>query len=209
LRTILFFLLLIFFKALESQSQVPFKGGFSFGAVASQVDGDGYSGYNKSAITAGLWVSKAIDKQSTIQLEMNFVPKGSRSSTKINLDNINHYKLTLRYIEIPLLYKYESRRIVFVLGLAANYLFYDYQEGYFSQVAQYQNTTGFNRFDISGIVGVSMVLNELWQVGSRFTYSLRDAADNYIAPGEIVYNKQYNNCLMFALYRTFGHVNHK
>jgi len=183
-------------------SQEPFKGGISVGALSSQVDGDSYSGYDKSAVHAGIWVSRKIAPNFQLLVEMSYRPKGSKSSLNAKLDDLEYYKLTLHYIEVPVMVQYHyNQRLFFNLGAGFAYLVYDKQEGL---VVGFLSTdkTGFNKYDFIGTIGVGYHIGEKWTASAHFTYSLIDTAKNYKAPApELRYPKQYNNVMSLSLHR--------
>src|SRR2546429_328651 len=81
-----------------------FNAGVLAGFVASQVDGDHLSGYDKPGVKAGGYVNRKISDKINLQFEMEFIQKGSRRP----LDIINNifYLLRLNYVEAPLMISY-------------------------------------------------------------------------------------------------------
>ena len=90
-------LLLLFPLATFAQK---FNAGIRAGIVASQVDGDTYEGFDKAGVIAGLYVNRSFSDKFSLQLEMDFIQKGSR----MPVDDLNNYYLMrLSYLEVPLL----------------------------------------------------------------------------------------------------------
>lgn len=182
-------------------SQSHFEGGISIGAVSTQVDGDSYSGYNKSGIKLGFWVAKPLNPKVYLSFEMNYFPKGSRSSVVLKPEDTDFYQLVLHYIEMPISIQYNHDKYFFEVGVAVNYLFSDKQEGLFLQNQHYSNKTGFNTFDYTSFAGIGMILSERWRISARICYSMWDAAKEYVAPSERFYKNQYNNALSVSFLR--------
>ena len=73
----LFFVTALLFVTVLSYGQ-RFHGGPMTGLVVSQVDGDNLGGYNKPGIRAGGWVNTQISDLTTLQLELQYIQKGSK-----------------------------------------------------------------------------------------------------------------------------------
>lgn len=81
-----------------------FKGGIIGGFNLSQIEGDDAAGYNKIGIQAGARVAIVLKEKMDLGIEMLFSQRGSAAR------NINQgafpFKLTLNYIEVPVLFNY-------------------------------------------------------------------------------------------------------
>ncbi|MDZ7742314.1 MAG: outer membrane beta-barrel protein [Bacteroidota bacterium] len=98
------FLTSILFSLLAFATAQEFEGGVHLGLVASQVQGDNYGGYNKAGLYLGGYVSYQFSKHGIVQMELDYIQKGSR---KIPGENeIDTYKLNIHYVELPVLYQY-------------------------------------------------------------------------------------------------------
>ncbi|MGI6479121.1 MAG: porin family protein [Salinivirgaceae bacterium] len=199
---IFFSLVLCFNNKLKAQH--PFRFGFSFGVITSQLDGDGYGGYNKSGLQGGAWVSRSFADNFAYMLEIAYRPKGSKSSFNATDEEPDYYKLKLHYVEVPVTLRYYYDRYVFDISAGIAYLAKEREEGYISGFVQSSDITGFNDFDFVVAAGIGIKFNEYWSVKARFTYSAFDAAKKYIPPKPVVHNGQYNNDLSISLYRTIG-----
>ena len=190
-------------NSLLALSQQRFTGGLLFGALTSQVDGDSYSGYHKSAFHGGLYVSRGLTPDLNFLVEMTYKPKGSRNPIDEAMEGTDYYKLKLRYIEMPFIIQYFYKKIDFNLGTGFAYLVDGKQEGFIAITGHLgKNQSGFNKFDFIGTVGVGISIGDNWNIMARFTYSLIDAAKEYRAPVESFrYPRQYNNVLSISLYR--------
>ena len=100
------FLFLIVFPCLLSAQ--GFNAGLRVGVVGSQVDGDTYEGFNKAGITAGLFVNRKLSDLFSLQLEMNYIQKGSRKPLD---DNNTYYLMRVTYIEVPVLLQWHAGKL--------------------------------------------------------------------------------------------------
>jgi hypothetical protein len=93
-----------------------FSGGLLAGVVASQVDGDNFSGYNKAGFIGGGYVNLTIREKWAIQMEMEFIMKGSHASDSMN----NVYLLNTNYIEVPIMLHYNFyKKYIVQFGLSS------------------------------------------------------------------------------------------
>ena len=186
------------------EAQEPFEAGISVGALSTQVDGDGYGGYNKSGIQAGVWVSRKFSDNFSFIIEMTYRPKGSKSTFKARIEDLDYYKLALHYIDLPITLQYKNKHYLFDFSLGAAYLAKESEEGYYGGSIARSESPGFNKFDIITGVGLGIQINENWSAIARFTYTVIDAAKNYRSPIRPEFNLQFNNALSVALYRKIG-----
>ena len=90
-----FILLFLVFQACKNISTAqPFFGGVSAGLNVSQVDGDGFSGYNKAGLYAGFFVNTMIREKMGAQFEIRYSEKGS--SKKSSAENPEIYRIELQ-----------------------------------------------------------------------------------------------------------------
>ena len=74
------FALFIFFGFLISNLQAQnFGGGIILGLSTSQVGGDDLAGFNKAGVLAGVFANKSISELLSLQMEMNYIQKGSNN----------------------------------------------------------------------------------------------------------------------------------
>jgi hypothetical protein len=195
--------LLLFFPIL-SHAQSPFQAGFSFGAITTQVDGDGFGGYDKSGAHAGMWVSRRFAENFSYMLEIAYKPKGSKSAMKATIEDLNYYKLSLHYVEVPVTLRYHNKNYLFDISVGAAYLAKERIDGLAEGFLTGNESTGFNKFDVIVAAGLGIEINDFWNVLARFTYSAWDAAKTYRAPEKPHLNLQFNNTISVALYRKIG-----
>jgi hypothetical protein len=81
-----------------------FAGGLKAGIVASEVSGDNLSGPNKLGFFASVFTFTPISDNSSLQLEIKYIQKGSRA-IPTERNNFNDYKLHLQYVEVPVIFR--------------------------------------------------------------------------------------------------------
>lgn len=141
------------------------------GINISQINGDGYAGYNKWGLTGGARVSYEVYPKMDMSIEMLYSQRGSRNGNQEAPFHIN-----LNYVEIPLLYSindwyneadgyYKVRADV---GLSYGYLISSTQtlEGFTDAL------NNLNTHDVSFLVGAGFKLNKQWGLGFRYSRSL-------------------------------------
>ena len=175
-----------------------FHGGPMLGLSATQIDGDNLGGYNKPGIRGGAWVNTSISKNIIMQLELEFIQKGSKISQN-ELKNQEYYHARLNYIQAPILAKTSLLpKLSGEAGIAGSYL-----------VASLEDKDGggfleaeppFDLFELSGLLGLNYNLNENFTANVRLNYSLLPIRPH---PGGQYYwlnRGQYNNAMLFSLY---------
>lgn len=151
----------------QAESERLFRAGIVGGFNASQLDGDQFRGYSKLGAHAGLKVIYQLPAKPKVGLstEMLFSMKGSSSDLNFSSSNNNQVKITLNYIEIPLLVSYREWKMDFQAGfsygrligsstsiLTTNYLEDDFRKG-----------------DMNVLFGTTYYFNE--NLGATFRYS--------------------------------------
>jgi hypothetical protein len=186
---------LYFFMLFDNAYSQRFDGGVVGGLVASQVDGDTYSGFNKTGGIGGVWVSTELARKVAMRLELYYIGKGSRN-TSTNPDS--SYKMVLHYIELPIMLEYHiNKKMYFDAGVGFAYLFgnHEYIGGY--EVTPEHN---FDRFEISTILGFNYQLMEKMAIRFGYSYSLFPIRPLPTGYNIKRYNGQYNNMLSFSVY---------
>ena len=90
MRFIVAFIIAIGFST--SLTAQNFDAGFIGGLVATQVDGDGYGGYDKAGPIVGLWVGHRISHSYYSRVEFRYIQKGSYAKTS---DDGGYYRMRL------------------------------------------------------------------------------------------------------------------
>jgi hypothetical protein len=161
-----------------------FHAGLSFGAVATDINGadpkDGDNDFQKLGLTAGLLVNTKIAKSSIIQLELNYIQKGTMQRP----DSLNHgyLKIALHYIEIPILirqqihFNYKGRRVNRVdllAGVSVGRMIYNQSVDSTNSILpkEYVNKY-YNSTDVSLLGGVCINVSKRFLIDLRYTNSL-------------------------------------
>ncbi len=184
-----------------------FNGGFLAGISASEISGDYLAGPNKLGIYAGAFANLYIAERSALQMEIDFVQKGSRKIPGAN-DTIPgatyDYKLVLNYINVPILYRYDWTPFVSVeVGPSIGFLLDSYEmvNGW-----EEEDIYGgpFNFLDPGIDLGVSLRFLMNWELNIRYSNTfflspVRAHAGN----AQTFFNRgQLNEVLSFTLHYT-------
>lgn len=125
LRLALFFLVLsLNFNSFSQE----FKVGALAGVNASQVSGDGYGGFDKAGIIAGLYSNAYLSEKFDLQFEINYSEKGSRKNPKTSDGDTDFFLLRMNYIEVPLMLQYHKNKFTYESGFYLGQLINDYLE---------------------------------------------------------------------------------
>ena len=162
---IILFLFLIFFLRIDLIAQ-RFDGGILAGGLISQVDGDRWGGFTKVGYLAGGFVHLELSPHSSLQLEMEYIQKGSRKPAYMEQGDYTTYLLRIHYLEIPLLYQFTFfKRFQVELGPAA-----DVTLGYYEEWEGYESPEKYplRRITLAGIVGASGFITRHLKAAFRF-----------------------------------------
>lgn len=183
------FLTLIWTSSLYGQR---FSVGPALGLVASQVDGDGFQGYDKLGLRIGLRAEAHLNPNIDLVIELLYEQKGSRfESTELDyLDQGKNRILVFDYAEIPLLIRFYHRkhyRIFFETGFSFGRLI----KHDFISVGRSQGFSEFRHVpDQLNKQEVNVVLGGGWQVSDhlgvlfRTTVAIRNFYDHNANPAE-------------------------
>jgi opacity protein-like surface antigen len=192
---ILFFL--IFLSGFDYSGAQRFKGGVLGGIDATEISGDRLAGPNKAGIYAGSFVKLDLTEKSTLQMELNFVQKGSRDNP--DQDNTDSYLLRINYIEIPFQYIYHFHPLMAAEGgLSYGVLIHQYEEvnGY-----EYDRIDpAFRRGDFSINIGFYYYLNDHLRFNLRYSNSLLYVRPHGSGASYRLNKGQYNTVLSFVLF---------
>ena len=136
-----------------SLSAQNFRGGLIVGLSMSQIDGDSYSGYNKSGFLFGAVVDRKISEKLILAMEIKFLQKGSRNSYNIETGTGEYYRAKLNYIQIPLLAEYKCwKELSIQAGFGFGYLISSKEE---DDNGELPDAYSFKKGEFAGIFGVS------------------------------------------------------
>lgn len=198
-----------FFSTEGQDRHRTFYGGFAAGANFSQVDGDGYSGYNKVGLNVGPLIYARLSKTFAVSLELLYTQKGSRSRSMAENDYgvpyQDQYDLKLNYMEVPVMLHIIDNpcmpRANVGAGIAYARLLNSKEEAFTTnQVNLYPDIYTFRKDDLSVVAEAGYELYKGLFINLRYSYSLktiRDANRIPLAYGGDRYSRQLNN--LFAL----------
>ena len=187
----------VFLLILTQVTAQKFHGGTITGLVASQVDGDTYSGYDKAGLFGGGWVSLNIGERSTVQMEFTYFQKGSRK----NPDSLDYssYLFRANYVEMPLLYQYQINRFTVEAGPSVGILV-GYKEKINEYPAYSDNPPALFSFQIN--IGIRFDINDRWGVDFRTNNSLLNIRKHNVT-GDVwrIWDfGQYHDALVLSAY---------
>ncbi len=192
----LILLLVLGLTALGITAQ-DFNGGVLAGLAASEISGDRLSGPNKAGIYAGAYVNRYFTLRSSMQMELNFVQKGSRSNPD-STNNFESYLLRLNYIEMPVHYRYDFiEKASLETGISLGVLIHSYEEanGY-----EWVSGPDFQPVDLSFNIGLFYTLVENLRINVRYSNSII-AVRPHSQGQTFRWNQgQYNEVLSFVLF---------
>ena len=174
-----------------------FNGGVLAGLAASEISGDRLSGPNKAGIYAGAYVNRYFSLRSSVQMELDFIQKGSRSNPD-STNNYESYLLRLNYIELPVHYRYDFiERASFEVGLSFGVLIHSYEEA-----NGYEWTAGpdFKPIDLSLNFGLFYELVENLRINVRYSNSILAVRPHSQGQTYRWNRGQYNEVLSFVLF---------
>jgi len=162
IKHLLFIALLSFGLMASAQT---FKSGAILGLNASQVEGDGFGGYNKVGLIIGGFTNTQLSEKWSAQFEIYYTNKGSRKNANPDRGDFSSLKVTLDYIEIPVALRYHYKKFLFEGGLYFGRLINDNIENEFGQLPT--QSTPFKSYDFGAFLGFYYQLND------HFVFNLR------------------------------------
>lgn len=194
------------------EDEHTFYGGPVVGANFSQVDGDNYAGYYKTAMNVGGIVYAKFAHRFAASMEILYSQKGSRGhkSQKANLTKdlvIQKYGIALDYAEIPIMvHIHDKRKSHIGVGLSYAQLVSS-TETLQTNNAKYNDTANVNGYpfkksDINLLIGANLRLYKGLFLNIRYQYSLSPIRTdvNY----EYSRAKQFNNLYVVRIAYLFG-----
>lgn len=189
-----------------SMSQ-SFKGGLLLGLTTTQVDGDRMDGYNKPGAQLGGYVKTKIKGNFGMSFELKLIQKGSRNRSSV--ENPYFYKISLNYIETPLLLNYTYKeKLIGEAGVGLGYLALQKEEDVNGSIYPQGSPHPFSKFEFSATVAIKYKISKHFFADIRFSYSIIRIRKRYEGMDESYWtlgdNGQFNNLLGLAIYYQFG-----
>jgi len=184
------------FLSISTHAQ-NFGGGLILGISTTQVSGDNLGGFNKAGLLAGGFIDLQLSNTLKIQMEMTFIQKGS-NNPKMNENNYSD--ISLSYVEIPLLLKYQqSRTIAIEGGIETAFLISAFDNDIYGQISS-NSTREFNTTDIGVFIGLDYFINTRLILNSRISNSILPIRAHASGATFQLNKGQYNSVLSFSLH---------
>ena len=184
------------FLTINTQAQ-NFGGGLIAGIATSQVSGDQLGGFNKVGFLVGAFTNKSISPLLSIQMEMTYIQKGS-NNPKMNENSISD--ISLSYVEIPLLLKYQqSNTIAIEGGIETAFLISSSDNDIYGKISA-TNRREFNTTDIGVFIGLDYSISPRLILNSRISNSIIPIRAHESGATYKLNKGQYNSVLSFALH---------
>ena len=184
------------FFSISIQAQ-NFGGGLILGLSTSQVSGDYLGGFNKAGLLVGGFIDLQLSKTLKGQMEMTFIQKGSNNP---NMNENTYSDISLSYVEIPLLLKYQqSSTIAIEGGIETAFLISASDNDIYGQISA-SSTREFNTTDISIFIGMDYSINPRLILNSRISNSIIPIRAHASGATFQLNKGQYNSVLSFALH---------
>lgn len=184
--------------ALNSNAQ-NFNAGVLAGINASQVAGDGYSGFNKAGILVGLYSNIDLSDKINLQFEINYSEKGSRKNPNTAKGDTEFFLLRLNYIEIPVMARVRHKRFTFEGGVYYGQLVNDYIEDENGPTEIPPEFNQFKDFDFGGLIGINFNLTENIIMNWRYSNSIIPTKEHDSGAAWWFNRGTYNNYMSFSL----------
>lgn len=192
----------------SNQQQRLFYGGPTIGLNATQIDGDGYGGYDKVGFAGGLGVSFFIKNNWAINFQLLYSRKGAVNRQTVDDPYVgsvfSDYIAKVNTIELPLTLEYYTKKWVFFGGLAGNLLINESEEfGHYYQNDMYY-IPQFEKFSMDGLLGIKYNLYANLFAFAKFQYGFTPIRKAENTPLEVYYGRnQINNQLGFGIQYLF------
>lgn len=115
-----FFLFLVAFNA---RAQRTFSAGVVAGVNGCQIHGDFYSGFDQIGFVGGAFVNTNPGKTWQAQFGIQYSRKGSRHLVSRDQGGYRDFEIRLNYVEVPLIARYNTKRVFFDLGVSFGVMF--------------------------------------------------------------------------------------
>ena len=176
-----------------------FKGLFSVGLNACQVDGDNEFGYKYLGADATVGVMVRYHKYLSVSLEIGYSMRGAKARFSNAGANANFFRTNFDYIQIPisLLNVHDKKLVMFSLGLTpavlVRYKEWDKVTG--NEISNAPtNINQPRKVDLSVFGGFAFVIKQQFVLGAKFSYSVLSMRP---ALSGTKVNGQYHNFITF------------
>jgi len=151
----------IFILTCLSASSQTFKAGLLGGLVGSQIEGDGYSGYNKLGFLVGGFTNTDLNEKWSAQFEIYYITKGSFKAAKPSKGIYNKFYVNMNYIEVPVAIRYKHNKFMLEIGpYLAKFLSLKFKDEFGEREQPFINSYPVNSFDFGGFIGINYNLTD-------------------------------------------------
>ena len=188
-------LFLIFGGIAFLAAQPKFDFGIHGGPLVSTMPDFSNAGFTKVSGTAGFILTRRDRYKNYVQMEINYIRKGA--FRKAEDDNPNKFNLSLHYVEIPVIYRFEKfafrsgaheQRAGIDLGLSYARLISPRMFKNGDQIAF--NELWSDKYDMSAIFGVHLRINNRMYLDARYSFSINPILRRNVLPYDI---KDFNS----------------
>lgn len=199
----------------EGAEYRTFYGGLAVGANFTQVDGDGYSGYNKVGVYAAPLVYVRLSRLLFGAVSIGFSQKGTKArvirESPYTGPTPEGYDLKLNYAEVSagLYYRIAAKpRAAIGAGLLYGRLISSKEEAFTNGPVNLRpDVNFFRKDDIGGWLEPTWEWSQGWLIGLRYSYSLRSIREAQRIPqyyGGGFFPGQWNNVFTLRITCFFG-----
>lgn len=135
-----------------------FKVGLLAGLSGSQVEGDGYGGYNKLGFIVGGFTNIEHSEKFSTQLDMYIINKGSQKNPNTSQGDVDAFKLNINYVEMPFALRYHYKKFIVEAGLYYSVFLNYSMSDEFGEVTD--EPFPFKKYDFGGFLGLNYKINE-------------------------------------------------
>ena len=175
-----------------------FGGGFFVGLSSSQVAGDGLAGFDKAGLIFGVQTNRKLNDKWSVQLEMMYIDKGSRTKSS---DSLRLYIMQVRYIEVPLLFKYHVQKLEVLAGPSFGFLISSKETEFGIEQIPYKE---FYNTETALHFGLSYPIIDKLRLDVRWSQSLLAIRDHNSGAKTFLNQGQYNTVLAFTIRYIFS-----
>ncbi len=183
---------------IQHGSAQEFNGGASFGVSATQISGDQLLGFDKAGLFAGFYVNIYISERTAIQMELDYIQKGSRKNPDPEKNDFVSYLLKLQYVDLPVLLKFDySKSLSFETGPYTGLLMKASEEDH---NGIFPNMKEFNKVDVGWIMGIYYHLTDKLSFNFRLSHSLFHVREHSSGATYRLNKGQYNEVLVLSFF---------
>lgn len=182
-----------------------FQAGLKLGVCTSQIYGDDFGGYNKVGLMAGPFVTTKLKENLNLQIELNYCNRGSRDPSDPKNGKFDTYRISLNYVDIPILLKFWIWKFEFEAGLNNGVFISQRESDKNGLIPQGQRILKITRYELAANLGVNVPINDQWFGNARFHYSVLPVNPGglRIIPNYGLAGGLFNNAIMISFNRTF------